>query len=498
MKTSGYLVLGAFAAVAAITASQTHSAALGALRSAVPATVPPPYRLPSDNFPAGQATVDAYGWQEFIALNWVASSYAGKPDSTQTMSTFGMPGDFRPGVWNSYKDADELFGGQEPGPWQNPTQAKLLTKQGGKKFTLMSKVDKRLVRTIPIQRRLASGDSTQESALQAAGTWLTDQRGNLIWYEVRVNEDEFSYITTNKLYDSLSQVNFAKTTGIWLPDGRNKPDGKRQYGTTGAIEVKASWRVIPNGQLAQYQGRYKIVKGLIPNNVVVTQDKKGNYHNQLSDFHPAYLGLVGLHIIHKTPNFSQFTWATFEHVDLAPTENQPIDPKKDYLLFNKQCPDQCGVATPAGCNANQSPIPGKDKVTTPVQVVRCANTIPADAAVDGINKQYQQKIRAANSKSVFQFYKLVSVQWPQSPVKYAIQPQLAPLSVGGITPSSLGNLASETYALRKGCMSCHQYGNSLATKGLSPNAPSYASDYSFLFGLAKPVLSAKAAAPARR
>ncbi len=497
MKTSSYLVLGAFAAVGAITASQTRLAAHSTNQLTATAAVPPPYRLPSDNFPASQATVDAYGWQEFIALNWAASSYPGQPDSTQTMSTFGMPGDFAPGVWNSYKDASDVFGTQVPGPWQDPTQLKLLAKQGGKKFTLMSKVDKQLIRTVPIARRLASGNTNNESALQAAGTWLTDQQGNLIWYEVRINKDEFDYITTNKLYDSLSQVNFARTTGIWLPDGRNKPDGKRQYGTTGAIEVKASWRVIPDGQLTKYQGRYKIVQGQIPKKVVVTK-VNGNYYSHLSDFRRAYLGLVGLHIIHKTNNFSQFTWATFEHVDLAPTANQPVDPNKDYLLFNKKCPNQCDVAKPAGCEANQSPTPGQDSVTTPVQVVRCANTVPADAAVDGINQQYQQKIRAANPKSVFQYYKLVSVQWPQSPKKYPVQPSTVPLSTGGIIPSTLGNLASETYALQKGCMSCHQYGNSLAVKGLGASAPSYASDYSFLFSLAKPVLPTRKAAPGRR
>lgn len=486
MKTSGYLILGSFMALAAVTAASHSKYAAPASRPVAALATPPPYQLPSDNFPFGasQQAVDTFAWQEFIALNWAAAAYPGQPDTTQTMSTFGTPGDYGPGVWGTYKDANEVFGTTVPAPWRTGLKA-LQAKGVTKRFTMISKVDQRLNPTRSSGVRLSPGrlgklaqarlDSAQEEINQAKGAWLTDQQGNLIWYEVRLNEDEFNYINTNKLYDSLTQVNFAQKGGIWLPNGQDK------YGPSGAIEVKAAWRVIPTAQLAQCQQRYKIVKGLIPMNVVVTATK-----TTFSDYQPAYLGLVGLHIIHKTPNFPQFTWATFEHVDLAPTEGQSVDPATTYLLFNKSCAASCSTTSPASCKPNVSPVAGTSSVKTPVQVLRCANTIPNDAAVAGVNQTFQQKIKAANQASVFQYYRLVSTQWPQSPVADAAQATATPLPTGGITPTTLGNLASETYALQMGCMSCHQFGNSLAQK---TKTTSYASDYSFLFGLAKPVLS---------
>ncbi|GAB3840145.1 hypothetical protein [Hymenobacter jeollabukensis] len=485
MKITPYLIGGAFAGVAALVASQMRPAA-PAQASAPVSAAPSPYQLPSDNFVANQGSVDAFAWQEFIALNWAASSYPGRPDTTQQFSSFGTPGDFGPGVWGTYKDVSEVFASTPPGPWQAGLQ-KLASQNVTKRFSMISKVDKRLQ---PGSRagllrsaNLSAADKAQEEIIQAQGNWLTDQLGNLIWYEVRLNEDEFKYITTNKLYDADAQVAFAQKQGIWLPDGTN------QYGPSGAVEVKAAWRVIPTAQLAQYQGRYKIVKGLIPQQVVVTASK-----TTFGDYQPAYLGLVGLHIIRKTPNFPQFTWATFEHVDLAPTEGQPVDPQTNYLLFNKNCPNQCGVNNPKGCLANQSPQPGVDSLTTPVQALRCKTGIPDDNAVAAVNQSYQQKIKAANPASVFQYYRLVSTQWPSSPASdpTGAAPRPTPLPTGGIKPTVLGNLASETYALQQGCMSCHQYGNSLAK---SSTGKTLASDYSFVFGLAQKMSVPKSAPP---
>lgn len=446
----------------------------------------PLYQLPSDIFQLSQQSVDTYAWQLFVALNWKAASYPGKPDSTQTFGQFGEPGDFNLSVWQSYKDAHDVFSNTVPGPWQTATLTSSNQHQRNV-FRMISKVDHRVRIPNKVGRLLSanSGNDQVEDIMQAKGTWLTDQTGQLIWYEVRLNEDEFNYIVRNKLYNADAQIQYAQKNGIWLPDGT---DG---YGQSGTIEIKAAWRVIPADQLNQYQNRYKIVKGMIPSKVVVRPDT-----TIMANYQPAYLGLVGLHIIRKTPNLPQFVWSTFEHVDLAPIEGQPVDPSKSYVLFNKNCPTQCNDSIPGNCYANRSPQPGKDSLTTPVQVLRCRNTIPNDPNVDQVNQFFQQKISAANPNSVFQYYRLVSAQWPQSAVSDpdAPAPTATPLPTGGITPLVLGNLASETYALNVGCMSCHQYGNSLANNGNN----TIASDYSFLFSLAQRFKLGASARPSRK
>jgi hypothetical protein len=431
------------------------------------------WHLPSDNFVANQQSVDEYAWRLFIALNWRAGSYPGRPDTTQTPVFFGTPGDLSAAVWDTYKDIYDVFTDTIPDPWAASTN---LLQNGG-----MFKTFNRISKTNPVLRqgnllKASAKDATgqEKELLQASGNWLTDQDSNLIWYDVRINEDEFNYIFQHQLYNSTTQIAFAQQNGIWLPDGTNP-----QYGSSGSIEVKAGWRIIPPNEVTKLSPRYKMIKGLVPTKVVVNSD----HTTTLSDYQPAMLGLVALHIIRKTPNFPQFTWATFEHVDLAPTEGQPVDPNKDYILFNKNCPNTCTDSTNKTCYANQNPNPKTASLKTPIQVVRCASTVPDDQAVAGVNQNFQSQIRLANPQSVFQYYQLVSTQWPKSPVKDPATPKptLVPLTTGNITPDVMGNLAAETYALNLGCMSCHQFGFSQAKVGNT----NIASDYSFIFGSAK-------------
>ncbi|MCC6372510.1 MAG: hypothetical protein IT236_16015 [Bacteroidia bacterium] len=437
--------------------------------------------LPSVDFMANQQTVADYAWQLFIALNWKASAYPGPPDTLSLSADFGNPGDYSPVVFDTYRDVNEVFGDSAPNPW---TQGKGLLRAGAntalKKIHMLSKSDNGKKRRSLRKAAMAAGSGSGVELMQAQGYWLTDQDSNLIWYEVKINEDEFKFIYDNQLYDSTTQVNYAKKNGIWLPD-----ETSDLYTSAGAIEIKSAWRKIPDNQLSACMGKYKIVKAMIP--TTITFDKNNN--SQMSNYQPAYLGLIGLHIIRKVSNFPQFTWATFEHVELAPTEGDTIKPNANYLLFNKSCQNVCGTASPQNCLANQSPIPNVSSLKNPVQVIRCKTDVPNDPYVNAVNSNYQQKIKAANPNSVYQYYKLVSTQWPMAPVSDPLKPQPrnVPLQVGGITPATMGNVAAETYALNKGCMSCHQYGNSLA----QTSGTHIASDYSFIFGMAQNIKKGK-------
>ena len=82
------------------------------------------------------------------------------------------------------------------------------------------------------------------------------------------------------------------------------------------------------------------------------------------------VGLVGMHISHKSRSSPQWIWATFEQVDNPlgdPLAHPPIRPS----FYNPNCPL---------CVPNQDPSVTND-TTTPTQVVR-ANSDPGrqDAA----------------------------------------------------------------------------------------------------------------------
>src|SRR5437763_13489978 len=93
------------------------------------------------------------------------------------------------------------------------------------------------------------------------------------------------------------------------------------------MELKASWVALPDPSQWRY---FKTSKAYI-----VGPDPK---------ILPRLVtvGLVGLHIIHKTAKAPQFVWATFEHVNNAPStadiQNNTLLPW--YTYFNRNCDRQ--------------------------------------------------------------------------------------------------------------------------------------------------------------
>jgi hypothetical protein len=273
------------------------------------------------------------------------------------------------------------------------------------------------------------------------------------------------------------------------------------YGrNVGTIEIKAAWTPLPADHSLDY--RYKTA-------VAQIADPNGG-------FSQATVGLVGLHILHKVPGAPQFVWATFEQIDNSPDDagsgytppvlppNPNQKPGPGYTYFNPGC-------TPAGdpyylCQHNQLPgtpcdaqgqPAGCDPYTAPMQITRLVPTDSNAYTVTG----YAWSLLPADS--VYNYYRLINVQWPNSPTP--VKPQsVTPLATGDITPSSksgiVANTTLETFQQsQNACMDCHQLASIASPQNLTTillaggalhkvlprdlvgaTAP-YASDYSFLF-----------------
>ncbi|KXH82712.1 hypothetical protein [Chryseobacterium kwangjuense] len=403
------------------------------------------YQLPVDSTcgHSSQNVLNCFAWKNFLALNWKASDERGLPDTTAVAADYGMPGDYSPTVWESYLSIEDVFSARQPQTWN------LKSKNGYIKY--INEINKftDINAALPKPKLRAMLGGNVDEIMQAKGAWLTDQSGNIVWYEIRMNNIESDFVRQNKLYNSDNLNAFAaKNQGVWLP--------------MESIEIKAAWRIIPDSQLESLKNLYKISRAMVP------EIKGFDKNNQpiYGKYSPKYLGLVGLHIIRKTNQSPQFTWMTFEHVNNAPTEGQ-VDPSVKYCFYNPKSKDK----------PNQSPVPGQDSLNTPVQVVRIAdNAISAD--IQQLNKQIQAMIKKSNPKSVWQYYQLVNVQWPENPIQDTNNNKTAPLMDGGITPSNIANVTMETYIQEKQCMDCH--------KNASVGAQKYPTDYSFIFLKAKP------------
>jgi len=474
--------------------------------------------------PNSQANANCFAWQEFIALNWTGLPSSCAADASVTAANFGNPQDTTPKVWELYKQDTDVFlpGAAAPTGWCSQSEVVPAKFRAESDADLLSSrgVSKAEPKFLLATSKDADDPQVKLSEYEQAGTngaWLTAQSGIMALYEIRINQDEFSYIDQSGLYNAQIQQTFVMQPGI------NLPDGTSGNGTTGSIEIKASWLELDDSTqwpLYKTSSAWVIYPGSsTPKQVTV--------------------GLTGLHIIHKTGRSPQFIWATFEHINNAPStsdlSNNTLLPW--YAFYSKACNPQTdhyqctqnaqiGGATPSSPYFPHTPA---DPMSAPIQVVR-QNPISTNSTdnIQAINAWAQQLIASANPNSVFKNYQLVDVLWAQNPATIPAQAKV-PLTSGNPQPNPtvelVANTTLETYLQNTDtCLSCHVFAPIadptqarkhvvhalLSRPSLSGNAGgthlpvahlsapgTYASDYSFLFGEAESP-SAAAARTVRR
>jgi hypothetical protein len=448
--------------------------------------------MPTDFVPGGsvdfQLDADCYAWMEFFYLNWrAAAGQIGVPDPSASPAQFGAPATSRAGiyptVWESYHSADGLFA------------STALRLRG-------APPSRPGVKVLAATSEFLGAEVHFRGIQEASGGWLTDRRGNLTYYEVHVDNDEYGYIVGNGLTHARNQVACANgPAGFSLPHGAGTTtavdyacSGKpARYGMNfGAIEIKAAWIELPD-------------PATWPNYKISLADI---YAPRKPVRHNVVIGLVGLHVIHKTPSAQQMVWATFEHVDNDPVavpsgSPTPTPPPRGWTFYR----NDCNPATDHyQCVPNTSPRPCptvgpcQDPYNAPIQVVR---TTPIDPFSEEINTSaYRLMTNANDARSVFKHYRLVQVLWPGTPVAVPSPRATVPLSDAGTIPTGpVANTTLETYVQGSRCFDCHKYatvatpspllgssrrrvieipapGQRTAKRGSS----TLASDYSFIFG----------------
>jgi hypothetical protein len=244
-----------------------------------------------------------------------------------------------------------------------------------------------------------------------------------------MNQTEYQKIVDNKWYQ-LSVLD--KLPSITLP--------------TGSLELKAAWKILTQQEIAG--NRYYTTTATVYNTPEGGKSPGPN---------PVTLGLVGLHIIQKTPEQSGFFWSTFEQVD---NDQVFFDPSSNTAPNTQTAKKPYVELNPDGTPHN-----------TPVQIKR----VNAIAASPALNLYYQNLL----GNSVFKYYRLISTQW---------QTGGAPQG----TPPNVANIVIETYVQSvktpydpkqpdgtqvTGCLACHLNATAANKKTNT--------DHSFLFLEAK-------------
>ncbi|HKO97377.1 MAG TPA: c-type cytochrome [Pyrinomonadaceae bacterium] len=390
----------------------------------VPSVSPLP--TPTPNFNTLQRSADIFSWQEFFALNWPAQTgMRGEPDVNKKINDPG------PRVWETWKEEYEVYlkNGDKPKPWNDSEPV-----PGG--------CEKVMFRTQKIH-------DVMDATVQAAAAdgklpaTLTDQKGKVVRYEIRLNKVLFDHVVQQRLYNAEQQ---ALATSVNFPNG--------------AILIKAAWREV---SAAEEKSFHTVTA------CVCDKDQSGKMVNCRKQ----RMGLVGFHITQKTPFAPQWVWSTFEQIN-----NVPGPGAGGALSFNNP---NC-----ASCPKNRQTRPGSAN-----QIVR-ANPIPRtepdcgqpQLAVDNIQRLNVEVRKAlATSGSVFQYYGLINTQWPLPP---APSPSSTPLpeTVFSVRPVALANTTMESFVQPTStCMGCHS-----TARTVNPNN-FVSSDFSFTLNNALPKLT---------
>jgi hypothetical protein len=368
---------------------------------------------------------DYFGWQAFIGLVWPADpQYRGKPntmvktaDDFVAASQADSSGVNPPIVWETLQTFDAVFPETDdprkaPKSWNAVSYAR------------------------PFNLDLASKGKAPTGLNEAFSSPLVDQNRQYVRYNLQLNEVMYEFVRQNKWYlkenlpkaptqASLPPLPATATSANPLVI-LNQP----QTNTTviqpvngNSIELKSSWRVMiteedldPSKSWRKVDdlSRYFVSRANILNAVTGEVEK-----NKL-------VGLVGLHIVAKTPQFTQGLWSTFEHVDNLVA---PHGGRASFKGDDQFWPQGFSYKPSSFQNSNTGPIGAVPEDTRdPVEVSRIykipetpvatSEYFPDGLSTVGMNKTYQKLLKG----TVWENYQLVVTQWPTDPTTFYASP----------------------------------------------------------------------------
>jgi hypothetical protein len=385
-----------------------------------------------------QPFFDLFSWRSFVALNWPTDG-----------TTIGQNGD-NPTVWETYNESYQVFlaDGSQPhwGPPENVPSACQNPSSNMPVFRMTAKVSQQVA-------SFNKGQVLDERGQPFKTGPLIDPRGEYVRFAIHLNRETFDYILAHQLYNKEGQAAFNAQAD--LPAGSN---GTNPPQALGSIVIKSAWRVL--NPATDHLERYHTIKAFVYNEP--TQDPPVQARCEIKT-----LGLIGFHIMHKTSAAPQWIWSTFEQVDNVQADTKAGVPA---TFFDPKHPER---------KINQPPNKPWDpsKPATPSQLARLT---PIDKATIAMNQKWQAMLAAVNPKSVWQFYQLISTQWPthaRIPDPKDKTKQILN-GFGAPAPPVLANITLETYTQRSSsCIACHK--NATQTNGQF-------GDFSYLLQRAQP------------
>jgi hypothetical protein len=407
-----------------------------------------------------QHQFDRYSWLTFVALNSPADG--------------GRFGANSPTRWESWKELEDIMVSKEDlsAESKRPTD-----KQDSwfRDFAAPHRIPDECKSSSPSNPPLVVHMEEETFDQPFRSGPLVDQNNRFTLNVILMNQEMFKYIKDNGLNSREGQKRFTHNERVIFPVGLGKHDSvsavptpaigtlELKGPTLGAMMVKASWMELTEGDDAR---AFHTINALL----YAPQQK-----DPVKRCRVAQLGLVGLHIVHKTFDRNQWIWTTFEHVGNAPTANA-------YHFFH---PQSVGPES----EINEPPPMAWDMLEPPKdfhsQIVRVR---PLTPDVRDMNEKAQGLPPIKDT--VWRNYQLVSTQWPSDlDCSKDLVADNRPDPTCAPAPTFLANTTLETYSQEdpkrggvpqatSSCIGCH---NNAATHHI----PATGSDFTYILEKAK-------------
>ncbi|WP_152428743.1 hypothetical protein [Vibrio azureus] len=265
---------------------------------------------------------------------------------------------------------------------------------------------------------------------------LIDWQDNPVFYQQSVNQIFYDDIVSNELNNSQC---VAKVDSGEFPFDIS----------AGSTEVKTSWKILSP---TDDEDKFFTINRSINKSGVIEDAVK--------------LGLVGMHIVRKTPAHPEWIWTTFEHKDNAPNcdeveDNVTVNPTDKWLFFNESSWQGKNVYIPNNPTqvCRKTPYGAGFLAKAGLRVIEDIEDLNQD-----MQSYYQQR------GSIWENYFLVGSAWTQSINPFSTNGELPPTWKNEIGGSSLlSNTTMETYRQNpkwfdlehptkdRGCFGCHNY-----------------------------------------
>ena len=424
--------------------------------------------LPTDALPCannGITQFDDFSWRSFIALIWpAANGQRGVPDTTKTNFPVNVPLVFETykADWESFPPPASPNPPPAPAPWKNfagttnPCGSSVNVGWGDLLLASDTKFG---------NLGLAGFGNFFVGPVISSGFAQSTAQQHYLRYQASYNETEYNQILNNQWYLQAKLGNVTFCSNGATVSGQQCP-------AENSVDLKSSWMDM-DGVPANLQSRYYTKQAWVFDPITDKCSQRT-------------MGLVGLHIVSKTPSRPQWIWSTFEQIDnvpvvagATPTSNTQFNlndgnasntmPSEDPYCVPGQPGNQNGCPStpppPAVIPADASQA--KRFNVTRVQPIGIGYPPgKPDETTPATNASYQALLAKAAPNSPWQYYQLVMTQWPvpgNTPANPGFTKFSFPGTIKGLLcPSgcSFANVTMETFdqnSVSKGCMNCHNF-----------------------------------------